>query len=84
VLLCVIIYIKGSNLDCNKCVLTFKQTKSGGRTIVPAIEFNVKILDLYNNFTGSNGTYCLVEWIRNSGFIDKSQKTEIGVFENVS
>jgi protein-arginine kinase activator protein McsA len=81
--LCIAVYVNGKDLNCDKCYLTFKQTKAYGKEINPIITFNVKMLDIFNNFTKDN-EYCLVEWVKTTGFIDKSNKLSGYNVSNVS
>jgi hypothetical protein len=68
------IYLNGVGLSCDKCYITFKQTKSLGQVLNPPKIISIKTIDLFNNFSEGN---CLVEWDKDNGFMDKSKIIQI-------
>lgn len=73
IMLCVSVYINGTKLDCNKCEITFKQSRKLG--FPSDIKIEVNAYSLYNNW--SNG-YCLIEWDNKNGFLNKNTWTYNG------
>lgn len=67
---CCIIYFHGKDLDCNKCSITFKQTRMLGAELDTPKIIKVHLVDLYNHLSKENK--CIVGWDRTNGYIDKT------------
>jgi len=68
--LCFAVYNNGKGLSCNDCRVSFQQDQQSGIALNEIISFNVSTLDLREGFL--NGE-CPVEWIDETGYINKNQ-----------